>query len=116
MMRASTRASMGGQAVISSLEALGFDPTSPRVSLAETAKPSRLPFERILAQNAWNVIPQNVFAELLVPYPKWMQAQMFARRVVALHNLRRARQVVCMTDAMASYCRGVGVRRVTVSP
>lgn len=109
------RRSLGGTAVEDSLEMLGFAPR-PQVALVETTRPSRHPYETVMAQNAWNVIPWPMFTELISPYPLRMSSRMLARRRVAIVNLRRARSVVCLTHAMGDWCQSLGLERVVVSP
>ena len=98
--------SPGGQVVEVGLRAQGFDLESRRdVVLVETTKMRARPFNVVLAQNAWNVIPVADFVRHLADYPRAMWPRFLARRAVALANLRRAGTVVCLTEAMAELCR-----------
>lgn len=117
-MSSQPRRSLGGVVVENSLRRVGFDLVGHRSALVETQRPGSGRFFAVLAQNAWNVVPDKEFTRLASPYPARMVARMRLRRVVAAVNLRRAERVVCLSAAMADLVRGVGVpaQRVTVAP
>lgn len=98
------RVSLGGQAVETSLAAVGFNTSNPQVALVETASP-RFRYDTVLVQNAWNVIPSDEFKAGMRPYPRGFEFRARIRRAVAHWNLRRARRVVCLTYAVADYLR-----------
>jgi glycosyltransferase involved in cell wall biosynthesis len=102
--------------VESSLVGVGFASPGPGVAIVETRRPQRRPFDVVLAQNAWNVVRRDEFERLCAPYPPAMVRRMRLRRRVAAVNLRRARRVVCLTDAMADLVRRSVRREVEVAP
>lgn len=110
------RRSLGGHAVENSLAQAGYAVASVLgVALVETARPGRTPHHKVLAQNAWNVIPPRELRHMLGEYPRGMWPRFLARRAVAQLNLRRAEQVVCLTETMAELCLPYA-RNVRVSP
>jgi glycosyltransferase involved in cell wall biosynthesis len=109
------RLSLGGQVVRNSLAAVGYEPSPFAVSLVETSKPLRAPYEVVLAQNAWCVIGRSQFRELVGAYPRRHQARHRARRVVASVNLQRATRTVALSHAMGGMMRHRGLRP-TVCP
>lgn len=111
-----TRLSFGGSAVERSLMAVGYDLDHARVALVETRRPMTSPFETVVAQNAWNVIPRSDFRKLLSLYPTRMHPRIVARRAVSQLNLRRAEKVVALTEYMALLCERAVGRAVQVSP
>ncbi len=113
---ANERRSIGGRVVEEGLTGVGFDLRSTQgVVLVETARPGRTAFDTVLAQNAWNVVPRHELRTRLHDYPRAMRHRFRARRVLTLFNFRRARRVVCLTDAMAEMCAG-RARSVTTAP
>lgn len=116
MRSVSRRYSCGGSVVARSLEAADFRLDTPGVSLVETDPPRLQRPTTVLAQSAWNVLPMPEFVRLLGPYPARMQARAMARRQVARVNLRRARKVVCLTDAMSAMTERFAHRDVHVAP
>lgn len=117
-MSSTPRRSLGGTVVEDSLRGVGFVLPDARCALVETQRPGSKPFAAVLAQNAWNVLPRADFARLAAPYPSRMVARMRLRRVVSAVNLRRARHVVCLSEAMGELVRAAGVpdERVVVAP
>jgi glycosyltransferase involved in cell wall biosynthesis len=107
--------SLGGQTVASSLSQAGFEVSTPGVSLIETADP-RARHRTVLVQSAWNVIGWQEFRALQRRYPPRMQARALARRRLTGINLRRAEQIVCLTEAMAVWTRAFTGRDVAVAP
>jgi glycosyltransferase involved in cell wall biosynthesis len=113
---ANERRSIGGRVVEEGLTGAGFDLRStPGVVLVETARPGRTAFDTVLAQNAWNVVPRHELRARLHDYPRAMRHRFRARRLITLVNFRRARRVVCLTDAMAEMCAS-RARSVTTAP
>lgn len=100
MRLGSRRESIGGSVVRDSLRGIGHATIPEGVALVETALSTR-PAHTVLVQNAWNVIPKPQFDRLVDPYPRPMARKMRARRLVAQWNLRRAKRLVCLTQAMA---------------
>lgn len=99
------RRSLGGHVVEASLVHVGYDfDVAQDTALVETSTPRVTPYQVLLAQNAWNVIPQSEFIRLLRDYPWRMRLRHAARRLVAQLNLRRSGTVVCLSDVMASWC------------
>lgn len=84
--------------------------------MVETAAPSPRPFRTVLAQNAWNVVSSEDFAELAAPYPPRMRARMRARRALARWNIRHADRIVCLTETMTELCSRVTTRPVICEP
>ena len=110
------RRSLGGHVVEDGLSRAGYDVRSGRgLALVETTQPRLEPFETVLAQNAWNVIPAGEFRRRLAEYPPRMRGRMLARRTTAQLNLRRAKRVISLTEAMGTLCARLS-RRVEVSP
>lgn len=108
--------SLGGTAVEASLQQAGFDLGIPSgIALVETARPRRHPYETVLAQSAWNVVPPSEFRSRLVDYPARMWTRFLSRRAVARINLVRAKRVVCLTEAMAELCAPLS-NHVEVAP
>ena len=110
--------SLGGTVVEDSLRGVGFTLPGEQCALVETQRPRRAPFTAVLAQNAWNVLPRAEFTRLAAPYPPRMVTRMRLRRLVSAMNLRRARHVVCLSEAMGDLVRASGVpgERVVVAP
>lgn len=70
--------------------------------MVETALPlASRGYHRVLAQNAWNVLPSQDFRRLTAPYPARLVRRMKARRSLARWNLKHADMVVCLTESMA---------------
>jgi glycosyltransferase involved in cell wall biosynthesis len=112
----SPRRSLGGHVVENGLTWIGYDVSGdPGVALVETARPGRRAYDVVLAQSAWNVIPRDELRQRLSDYPRSMRRRALARRAVSVVNLKRARRVVCLTEAMAELCSRVS-RRVEVAP
>ena len=105
-MSSAPRRSLGGAVVEDSLRGVGFASPASGARLVETQRPGRHAFTAVLAQNAWNVIPRADFERLALPYPSRMLTRMRLRRVVAHVNLRRARRVVCLSEAWPTSSAG----------
>jgi hypothetical protein len=116
MTRTSPRRSIGGQVVEAGLASLGFDVVRPDIAMVETRVPGARPFEAVLSQSSWNVLPRADFLRLSRPYPRAMRRRMWARRAVAAVNLRRARRVLSLTEANAEQVRLFSGREVEVAP
>jgi hypothetical protein len=112
----SPRRSIGGQVVETGLASLGFDVLRPDIAMVETRIPQRRPFDVVLSQSSWNVLPRPDFLRLSEPYPRSMRRRMWARRAVARVNLRRARRVLSLTEANAEQVRRFSGREVEVAP
>jgi glycosyltransferase involved in cell wall biosynthesis len=116
MTGAAHRRSIGGGMVEQSLAAAGFELAHPSVALVETRRPRRRPYDVVLAQSSWNVMPRRDFLRMSRPYPPSMRGRMWARRAVAWANLRRARRVLSLTEANADAVRRAIGREVEVAP
>jgi glycosyltransferase involved in cell wall biosynthesis len=116
MSRRPPRRSIGGQGVEAGLAAVGFDLARGDVAIVETSRPGPRPFDVVLAQSAWNVLPRPDFLRMSRPYPSAMRRRMVARRAVASFNLRRARRVVSLTESNAEHVRRASGRDVEVAP
>lgn len=112
------RRSLGGEVVESSLAVAGYELNNPEVSLVETAIPKFRPFRVVLAQNAWNFLPEATFRAMASPYPLKMRIRMRQRRTVARVNVSRSQRVVCMSEAMAKLVEDYGVdsSKIRVAP
>lgn len=99
-----TRSSMGGDVVRNCLVASGFSPRA-EVALVETAFPGSSPFDAVIAQNAWNLVPRSTLRDLLRDYPRRMHARFLARRALAFFNLERSRMIITLTTSAAEMCR-----------
>lgn len=116
MSRGVPRRSIGGQVVEAGLASLGFDVVRPDIAMVETRMPTARPFDVVLSQSPWNVLPRSDFRRLSRPYPPAMRRRMWARRAVASVNLRRARRVLSLTEANAEQVRRFSGREVEVAP
>jgi glycosyltransferase involved in cell wall biosynthesis len=114
--RKAPRRSIGGQVVEAGLASLGFDVVRPDIAMVETRVPGLRPFDIVLSQSPWNVLPRADFLRLSRPYPRVMRRRMWARRAVAAVNLRRARRVLSLTEANAEQVRRFSGREVEVAP
>lgn len=108
------RRSLGGLVVEHSLASVGFRP-DPGVHLVETERPRWDRPAALLAQNAWNFVPDAEFRKLARPYPNAMRRRMLQRRALARVNTRRARRLLVMSDYMANLVEAAAGRPVEVS-
>lgn len=108
------RSSFGGMAVAMTLETLGFQATDKWTTLVETGPPRN--YRVCLVQNAWNLIPDDEFQRRIEPYPLRMAVRIRARRHLAAYNIKRAQQVVTLTEACAELVTQRFGRGVTVAP
>jgi glycosyltransferase involved in cell wall biosynthesis len=112
------RWSLGGDAVLRSLVDTGFSPDRPDVFLRETRLPSWSRPRVVLAQNALAVANGDLRNH--VRRAGWVgRARLGGKTWVAHVNLRRARHIVVLSDAMAGYVRRAipaAAKRVIVRP
>lgn len=108
---------MGGQVVDESLVALGYDTQMVGTAMVETAVPIRR-YSQVLLQSAWNVLTEQEFHHRMQRYPLQMRRRAMARRRIALWNMKRAEEVICLTHSVAALLlesTGIEARVVPVS-